>query len=51
MTAAGITFQRSFELLEAALAKIPITPSITKSFGSQFNLICTAWKIRVNIQA
>ena len=33
--AAGITFQRSFELLEVALSKIPMNPRITNAFGSQ----------------
>jgi hypothetical protein len=50
MTAAGITFQRSFELLEAALTKIPRNPTITKNLGSHFNLIGSVWKICLNIQ-
>jgi hypothetical protein len=50
MTAAGITFQRSLELLEAALAKIPRNPTITKNLGSHLNLIGSVWKICLNIQ-
>ena len=48
--AAGITFHRSFELLEAAFAKIPKIPTITKNLGSHFNLIGSVWKICLNIQ-
>ena len=50
MMAAGITFHRSFELLEAAFAKIPRIPTITKNLGSHFNLIGSVWKICLNIQ-
>ena len=50
MTAAGITFQRSFELLEAAFAKIPSIPTVKKSLGIQFGFTESEWKINLNIQ-
>ncbi|MEI6405717.1 MAG: hypothetical protein WCO64_08105 [Actinomycetes bacterium] len=51
MIAAGITFQRSFELLDEALSKIPIIPTMMKNLGSHFNLIGSVWKISLKIQA
>jgi len=50
MMAAGITFHRSFELLETALSKIPSIPSVKKSLGIQLGLTGSAWKINLNIQ-
>ena len=50
MMAAGITFHRSFELLEAAFAKIPSIPSVKKSLGIYFGLTEAEWKICLNIQ-
>ena len=50
MMAAGITFHRSFELLEAAFAKIPSIPSVKKSLGIQLGLTGSEWKINLNIQ-
>jgi hypothetical protein len=50
MMAAGITFHRSFALLEAAFAKIPIIPSVKKSLGIQFGLTESEWKISLKIQ-
>jgi len=39
MMAAGMTFHRSFELVEAAFSKIPKIPMMTKNLGSHFTLI------------
>ena len=50
MIAAGITFHRSFELLEAAFAKIPSIPSVKKSLGIQLGLTGLEWKINLNTQ-
>lgn len=47
---AGITFQRSLELLEAAFRVIPRIPMMTKNFGSHLNLIGSALKISLNIR-
>ena len=50
MMAAGITFHRSFELLEPAFAKIPSIPIVKKSFGIQLGLTGSELKIILNIQ-
>ena len=50
MMAAGITFHRSFELLEAAFAKITSIPSVKKSLVIQLGLTGSEWKINLNIQ-
>jgi len=39
MMAAGTTFHRSSELLDAAFSKIPKIPMMTKNIGSHFTLI------------
>jgi hypothetical protein len=50
MMTAGITFHRSFELLEAALSRIPSIPTVKKSLGIQLGLTGSEWKINLNIQ-
>ena len=51
MIAAGIKFQRSFELLETALSKTPSIPRAKKSLGIQLGLIGFELKINLNIKA